>query len=148
MTTEENTICGSQVRNHFRSLIDDLDPTDNKSDSDDSSIMDFLEWEQVLDSVPSMSQLVSHPSAREASELRMNSQTTPLKCRKESCDESHDQARPEPRPRFDGEVDSYESHMNLSSESHDQLWDVAPLMLSGPSPPNEFGLIPVHVSEV
>lgn len=142
MTTEKkNTICGSQVQNRFRTLINDLDPGDNKSDSDDSSVVDFLEWEQVLDSVPSMSQLVSHTSTRGPSDLQ-------TKCWKESHDESNDRAQPGPRPQFDGEIDSHKSPMNSSRESHDQPWDVAPLLLSDPSPPNDFGLIQVHVSEV
>ena len=138
---KENIICVSQVQNRFRGLINDLDPGDNRSDSDDSSIVDFLEWEQVLDSVPSLSQLVSHTSTHGPSDLR-------TKCWKESCDESHDRARPGPRPWFDGEIDCHNSPMNSSSESHDQPWDVAPLLLSDPSPPNDFGLVQVHVSEV
>ena len=54
----------TQIQNHFRGLINELDPDDNKYDSDESSILDYLEWERILDPVPSHSQLVSRGPSR------------------------------------------------------------------------------------
>ena len=135
----------SQVQNRFRGLINDLDPGDNQSDSDDSSITDFLEWEHVLDSVPSLSQVISSQGTSEHANANRN---TTREFLKKSCDQSHDRSRFQPEAVLNGGVNSPESQIISRSESCDQSWDVAPLALSGPSPPNEFGLIPVQVSEV
>ena len=146
MTEEDNTP-DTQIQNRFRGLINELDPDDKKSDSDDSSILDYLEWERILDPVPSHSQLISHGPSRFSKQNTDSDKPSSSKCVSTSCDESCDQSYDQNSPELEMNGDC-ESHVTLSSESHDQSWDIAPLRISGPPPPNENGLILVRVSEV
>ena len=135
--TEKAGTPDTQIQYRFRTLINELDPDDNKSDSDDSSILDYLEWERILDPVPSQSQVVSHGPSKFSKEY----EDKETECVMVSCDQSHDQTP----SVINGDCGN---HVTSSNESHDQLLDVAPLRVSGPPPPNENGLILVHISEV
>ena len=137
MTKEDDTP-DTQIQNRFRGLINELDPDDNKSDSDESSVLDYLEWERILDPVPSHSQLVSRGPSRFSKKYMEKENAT-------SCDQSHDRRPPE-LVEMNGDLCG--SHVTSSSASHDPSWDIAPLRMSGPAQPNENGLILVHISEV
>ena len=122
----------SNVKNRFRGLINELDPDNNLSDSDDSSIMDYGEWERVLDSVPSVNQIVSRSAPSKFSEkYRVNGQNGSPQSPMVSCDQSHDH-----------------THHHVTSNGESLCWDMAPLSLSGPAPLNKMGLVRAHVSEV
>ncbi len=148
MTKEDDTP-DTQIQNRFRGLINELDPDDNKYDSDDSSILDYLEWERILDPVPSHSQLISRGPSRFSKECMdkgnaSSSESNAVSC-DESCDQSHDQSSQEV---VEVNGDSCGSRVTSNSVSHDPSWDIAPLRMSGPAQPNENGLVLVHVSEV
>ena len=122
----------SNVKCRFHGLINELDPNDNMSDSDDSSIMDYMEWERVLDAVPSINQIVSRSAPSKFSEkCRMNGQNDSAQSPVASCDQSHDRL-----------------HHHMTSNDESRCWDVAPLSLSGPPPQNDMGLVRAYVSEV
>lgn len=150
MTKEDDTP-DTQIQNRFRGLIDELDPDDSKYDSDDSSILDYLEWERILDPVPSHSQLISRGPSKFSRVCMDKENVSSPECNvvscDESCDQSHDQTSSE--VEINGDL-SHASDVTLSSESHNQSWDFAPdrLRMSGPPQPNENGLVLVHVSEV
>ena len=155
MAKEDDTP-DTQIQNRFRGLINELDPDDGNCDSDDSSILDYLEWERILDPVPSHSQLVSRGPSKFSKNYVDKESTTSSECNAVSCDESRDQSHDQTLPDVEEvelEVksnggDLCGSHVTSSSESHDHSWDIAPLGMSGPAQPNENGLILVHVSEV
>ena len=158
------------VQNRFRHLINELDPNGNESDSDDASIMDFFESEEVMDLVPSRSQIVSTQQSRFAHDMsvqNMSSESIKLS-HDQSCDVSHDQSQGitlkgdfgNSRKKLLSSVSELDNFCwdvapsvpsdgpAPQDQSHDFCWDVAPVALSVPSPPNEFGLVRVHVSEV
>ena len=133
----------SQIKTRFHTLIEQLDPSDSKSDSDDS-ILDFMEWDEILEPIPSLSQVVSRTHPQAASKFSNCNGTMSSEL---PCDQSCDLAQPV-SSNVSGGHNYCENHMTSSRESHDQSWDIAPLTMSGPCPPNENGLIQVHVSEV
>ena len=129
------------VHNRFRGLIDKLQ-VDDASESGESSLMDYSEWEQMLGPLPSVSQLVSLGNSQAPPSLADGSQTAPsLERLTISCDQSCDQSC-DRLPHQNGDVHSQSCEQNISE------WDVAPVVMSGASPPNKLGLIPAHVSEV
>ena len=138
--TEKDITPDTQIQNRFRSLINELDPDDKKSDSDDSSITDYLEWERILDPIPSQSQVVSHGPSRFSQKFKSEERVL-----SETFARSHDQAPPKTEMNSDY---MYVSHVTSDAESCDQLWDIAPLRVSSPTPPNKNGLVLAYVSEV
>ena len=151
--TEKNDGHDVRVQNRFRHLMDEL-RVDERSDSEESSLTEYSEWEKILGPIPSLSQIVSHSGIQTPASPNGNHATS-----------SHESVSRDPPPHQNKHVysrDSEELYVSSSKGSHDQIqqhvshgshdhtqgWDVAPVVLSGPSPPNKYGLVRAHVSEV